>query len=616
MRRPHYLHAILLCFVLSTSILPAAVPVQDLSAQQYQQHVSFLASDELKGRGNGTPELERAADYIATQFRAYGLQPAGNNGSFFQRFDLTVGAELGSKNTLQIGNVTQTKDKDFVTLPLSSSGSYEGPVVFAGYGMTSETLQWDDYAGLDVKGKAVLVFRHDPEETSATSRFARDPGTPSTFINKVRNARSHGARAILFITDPNNHTKEPDSIGSATAEIDFRDMSILAMHVTRTSVEPLFQQAGKSMSAVQTEIDTQRKPQSFEFRNSRVRVATEIKTTRKPVRNVVAAVRGSDSRLRNEWIVIGAHYDHLGLGDPRHVISPSEVGKIHHGADDNASGTAGLLELGRLFGRNKEAFKRSVLLMAFAGEELGLFGSSHFVNNPTVPITSITAMLNMDMIGRLTNRSKADDVPKSLNVVGTGTSPDFPRWVEEANKSIGLKLALSNGGHDGSDHISFAGKRIPTLFFFSGLHEDYHRSTDTAEKIDAQRATQVLSLVAGVAERIANAPEKPLYTEVKDERPQTAGAGGSPYATYFGSVPDFRDDLNGVLFADVRSDSPAAKAGLKPGDLLIEFAGEPIKNLYDFTDLLGSKKPGDVVSVVVKRNGQSIKVNVTLEVRK
>jgi hypothetical protein len=254
--------------------------------------------------------------------------------------------------------------------------------------------------------------------------------------------------------------------------------------------------------------------------------------------------------------------------------------------------------------------------MAFAGEELGLFGSSHFVNNPTVPITSITAMLNMDMIGRLTNRSKADDVPKSLNVVGTGTSPDFPRWVEEANKSIGLKLALSNGGHDGSDHISFAGKRIPTLFFFSGLHEDYHRSTDTAEKIDAQRATQVLSLVAGVAERIANAPEKPLYTEVKDERPQTAGAGGSPYATYFGSVPDFRDDLNGVLFADVRSDSPAAKAGLKPGDLLIEFAGEPIKNLYDFTDLLGSKKPGDVVSVVVKRNGQSIKVNVTLEVRK
>jgi predicted metalloprotease with PDZ domain len=201
-------------------------------------------------------------------------------------------------------------------------------------------------------------------------------------------------------------------------------------------------------------------------------------------------------------------------------------------------------------------------------------------------------------------------------VVGPGTSPDFPGWIEEANKAVGLKLAISNGGHDGSDHISFAGKRIPTLFFFSGLHEDYHRSTDTAEKIDAQRAVQVLALVAGTTELIANAPGKPVYTEVKEDRPQTAGTGGSPYATYFGSVPDFRDDLNGVLFADVRTDSPAAKAGLKPGDLLIEFGGETIKNLFDFTDALGSKKPGDVVPVVVKRNGQTIKVNVTLEVRR
>ena len=616
MRPKRYLSSILLCLVLTLSTLSGTLPLQDLSAERYQQHVSFLASDELKGRGNGSPELERAADYIAAQFRSYGLQPAGSNGTYFQKFDLTVGAELGSRNALRVANASKARDKDFVTLPLSSTGSYEGPVVFVGYGMTSESLQWDDYAGIDVKGKAVLVFRHDPEEASATSRFARDPLQPSTFINKVRNARAHGARAILFVTDPNNHSNEPDSIGAATAELDFRDMSILAMHVTRGSVEPLFQQAGKSMPAVQTEIDRQKKPQSFEFSNSKVRIVTDIKTNRKTVRNVLAAVRGSDTKLANEWIVIGAHYDHLGLGDPRHVMVKTEVGQIHHGADDNASGTAGLLELGRLFGRNKGAFKRSVLLMAFSGEELGLFGSNHFVNNPTVPLASINAMLNMDMIGRLTNRARPDDVPKSLNVVGTGTAPQFPAWIEEANKVAGLKLALSNGGHDGSDHISFSGKRIPTLFFFSGLHEDYHRSTDTAEKIDSRRAVQVLSLVAGTTELIANAPEKPLYTEVKDDRPQAAAPGGSPYATYFGSVPDFRDDLNGVLFADVRADSPAAKAGLKPGDLLVEFDGQPIKNLFDFTDALGSKKPGDVVSVVVKRNGQTIKVNVTLEVRK
>jgi membrane-associated protease RseP (regulator of RpoE activity) len=217
-------------------------------------------------------------------------------------------------------------------------------------------------------------------------------------------------------------------------------------------------------------------------------------------------------------------------------------------------------------------------------------------------------MFNMDMIGRLANRS--------LNVMGTGTAPEFPSWIETANKEIGLSLALSNGGHEGSDHLSFDGKHIPTLFFFSGLHSDYHRPTDTADKIDAKGAVRVLSLVARAAELAANTPAKLAYTEVKEERSQTAGGGGGTYSTYFGSVPDFRDDLNGVLFADVHADSPAGKAGLRAGDLLVEFAGEPIKNLYDFTDVLGTKKPGDVVAVVVKRNGQSIKVNVTLEVRK
>jgi hypothetical protein len=284
------------------------------------------------------------------------------------------------------------------------------------------------------------------------------------------------------------------------------------------------------------------------------------------------------------------------------------VGKIHHGADDNASGTSGVLEVARLVSSHRQDFKRSVLFITFAGEELGLFGSSHFVNAPSVPLGSITAMINMDMIGRLESRP--------LNVMGIGTAPELPAWVETANKEVGLTINPSNGGHDGSDHLSFDGKHIPTLFFFTGLHSDYHRPTDTADKIDAKGAIRILSLVANTAELIANAPNKLAYTPVKDDRPQSASSGASAYSTYFGSVPDFRDDLSGVLFADVRADSPAAKAGLKPGDLLVEFAGEPIKNLYDFTDALGSKKPGDVVAVVVKRNGQSIRVNVTLEARK
>ena len=609
MKRKPYFIAPLFSFLLGLSLLAAGtLPLSELSADRYMQHVSFLASDDLKGRGNGSQELERAAEYIAAQFRSYGLQTAGENGTYFQKFDITTGAQLGSKNTLQVSGVSKEKGKDFVTMPVSSSGSYDGPIVFAGYGMTSESQKWDDYAGIDVKGKAVLVFRHDPEETNPAGRFAKDPTAPSTFIAKVRNARVHGAKAILFITDPNNHPGETDTVGKATSDLAFRDLSILAMHVTRDSVMSLFTRSGRNMAEVQQAIDQGQKPQSFEFTNLKVRVSADIKPIRKTVRNVLASIRGSDPQLRNEWIVIGGHYDHLGLGDPNNSMSQADVGKIHHGADDNASGTAGVLELARLIARNKQAFKRSVLLMTFAGEELGLFGSSHFVNDSTVPLPSIAAMINMDMIGRLSSRP--------LSVMGTGTSPEFPAWIAEANKEVGLSLALSNGGHEGSDHISFNGKRIPTLFFFSGLHSDYHRPTDTAEKIDAKGAIQVLSLVAGTAELMANAPSKVLYTEVKEDRPQAAGGGGSPYGTYFGSVPDFRDDLSGVLFADVRADSPAGKAGLKPGDLLVEFAGNPIKNLYDFTDALAGKKPGDVVAVVVKRNGQSIKVNVTLEVRK
>jgi aminopeptidase YwaD len=611
MKRSRNLTALVLFLLLGVSGLSAgSLPLSELSADRYIQHVSFLASPDLKGRGNGTPELERAAEYIASQFRSLGLKAAGEGGSYFQKFQITTGVEFTSKNALQVAGASREKDKDFVTMPISTSGTYEGPVVFAGYGITSESLQWDDYAGIDVKGKAVVVFRHDPEE-GAASRFSKDPANPTTFISKAQNARRQGAKAIIFITDPNRHATAPDTL---VTDGDLRDLSIIVMHATRASLMPLFERAGKNLADAQKAIDEGKKPQSFELTGSRIRAVAEIKPVRKTVRNVLASVTGSDSKLKNEWIVIGAHYDHMGLGDPRQTFSPSDIGKIHHGADDNASGTSGVIELARLFQNNKQMLKRSVLFMTFAGEELGLFGSSHFVNNPTVPLSSITAMINMDMIGRFSS---------SLTVMGAATSPDFKPWVEEANKEVGLPVTFSDGLRDGSDHISFSGKRIPILFFFTGLHSDYHRPTDTAEKITSKETIKVLSLVAGAAERIANAPGKMLFTEVKSDTPSHGdpnsappGGGTSPYGTYFGSVPDFRDDLAGVLFADVRAESPAAKAGLKAGDLMTEFAGDPIKNLYDFTEALAKKKPGDVVAVVVKRGTQSIKVNVTLDVRK
>jgi membrane-associated protease RseP (regulator of RpoE activity) len=309
--------------------------------------------------------------------------------------------------------------------------------------------------------------------------------------------------------------------------------------------------------------------------------------------------------LKNEWVIVGAHYDHLGLGD-RSSLAPSQIGEIHHGADDNASGTAGILELARLAVNNRQSLKRSILFMAFAGEELGLLGSAHFTGSPTVPLDKVQGMINLDMVGRLQNNR--------VFVGGVGTSPNFKTWVEDFNESVDLTLDYSDSGYGSSDHMSFNIKRIPVLFFFSGLHADYHKPSDTHEKINAEGALKVLSLTYLMMDRMANDGGRIEYTEVQEPRP--VGSGGGGYGPYFGSIPDFRDDLKGVLFADVRPNSPASKAGFKTGDLMIAFDGKAVENLYDFTFALRSKKPGDVVVVVVKRGDQEIKADVTLEARR
>jgi hypothetical protein len=581
-----------------------------LSAERYFKHVSFLASDDLKGRGDGTPELERAADYIASQFRMFGLKPAGENDTFFQKFQITTGTDYGQRNVLDIDGLKLKIDEDFEPMSLSLAGEADSPLVFAGYGITARDLQWDDYQDINAVGKIVLVLRHEPQELDPNSRFDGKNMTPhATFMNKAINAKQHGAKGILFITDPNNHPDDKDTMTSAMREAGTDESGIIAMRVRRERVAPLFEKLGKSISEAQRSMDSNLKPQSFDLQ-ANVRMVADLSRVRKTIRNVIASLPGSDAQLRKEWVVVGAHYDHLGLGD-EHSLAPSQIGQIHHGADDNASGTAGVLEFAQLAAKNRSAFKRSILFMTFAGEESGLLGSNYFVNHPTVPLGSIAGMINMDMIGRVHNNE--------LNVLGVGTSPEFKPWIEDFNKSVGLQINYSSSGHDGSDHISFDGKHIPILFFFSGLHSDYHRPSDTSDKINSKGAIQVLALVALSAQRLANSPTRPPYTEVHEERPANAGnatAPGGGYGPYFGSVPDFRDDIKGVLFADVRSDSPAGKAGLKAGDTLVEFAGQSIQNLYDFTYALGSKKAGDTVAVVVQRNGQPLKVNVTLEERK
>src|SRR5215471_16259994 len=582
----------------------AAEQTSDLSSSRYLNHVKYLAGDELKGRGDGSPELDKAADYIAGQFRLSGLRPMGGDNTYFQKFELTTGARIGARNELDLNGKPFKINDEFVPITFSNTAQVSGPLVFAGYGITAPEFHYDDYQGIDTHGKIVVVLRHEPQESDPKSPF---DGTNSTrhasFINKAINAKQHGAAAIVYLTDLNHDNEE---VGSATRTEETDELGIPAVHARREAFLAVFKQAGKDIGGIQKKIDMDLKPESFELPTVQIAVATEIIRTRKTVRNVIGALPGSDPALRNEWVVVGAHYDHLGLGD-RNSLAPSQIGQIHHGADDNASGTAGVMELARLAAKNKQEWKRSVLFIAFAGEELGLFGSSDFVNHPTIPLKDVVAMINMDMIGRLNN--------DRLFVGGVGTSPQFKPWLEELNKPVHLELDYSDSGYGASDHMSFNAKKIPVLFFFSGLHTDYHKPSDTADKINANGAVKVLALVYMTGTKMAAEPKRLEYTEVKEPKPGTGGSGGG-YGPYFGSVPDFRDDLKGVLFADVQNNSPAAKAGLKQGDLMVEFDGKPIQNLYDFTYALRAKKPGDVVEVAVKRNGQDVKVNVTLEARK
>jgi hypothetical protein len=382
-----------------------------------------------------------------------------------------------------------------------------------------------------------------------------------------------------------------------------KNVGVVMVQVKNGVADSWFRLAEKSLKDVQEQINSGAKPASFAFPATiHLSLHIDIETTHATVDNVLAWLPGGS----DEYVIIGAHYDHLGRGN-FDSLAPSQIGQIHPGADDNASGTAGVLELARLLAPQRGQLKRSILFLDFAGEVLGLLGSAALVENPTRPLAKAVAMLNMDMIGRI-----KDD---KVYIGGVGTGSTLKSVLEQAQKDAPFKIEYSAGGYSSSDHTSFVSKKIPVLFFFSGLHSDYHKPSDTWDKINAPAAARLLDLVGSVAVQLANAPDAPAFQVVAEDKPP-AGGGGGGYGPYFGSIPDFGEIPNGVKFSDVKPNSPAAKAGLKAGDILIQFGDKPIKNLYDFTDALRRSKVGDVVEVKVLRDGQTITASVKLEQRK
>jgi Zn-dependent M28 family amino/carboxypeptidase len=593
-------------------MVAAAVPqspgVAPADPIRYLNDIKALTVPAMEGRGDGTKGLTLAADLLERRYKSLGLDPAGTNG-YFQPFSLITGAKLAGNNHVveQLGEKKKELklNEDFVPFSFSSSGEASAPVVFAGYGASAGEFGYDDYAGTDVRGKIVVLLRYEP------AGFATKSGNQgltrhAALITKAINARNHGAKAVVIVNGKTGG--EGDRLTRFGSVSGPEDTGILLVQVKNSVAQAWFAAAGKTLVGVQDEINSSSKPESFAFPDSvRLTVDVNIETTRATVNNVLAYLPGKT----DEYVIVGAHYDHLGYGN-YDSLAPSQIGQIHPGADDNASGTAGVLELARLFAPLRGQLDRGILFASFAGEELGLLGSADWVKEPTRPLGKAVAMLNMDMIGRIKD--------EKVYIGGVGTGSTFQETLTKAEDGFPFHIENSAGGYASSDHTSFVAKKIPVLFFFSGLHSDYHKPSDTWDKINAPDAARLLDMVAKVTEQIDEASARPQFvTVVEHQNPHegvASSGGGGGYGPYFGSIPDFGQAEKGVRFSDVQPGSPAAKAGLKGGDVLVKFGDKTIMNLYDFTDALRSSKVGDVVEVTVLRDGNPVKASVTLEPRR
>lgn len=576
----------LVCALLSSFIIAQNSP--DITAEEIKQHITYLASDELEGRMTGTDALYKAADFLKKEFESYGLKPLFN-GSYFQEFPFMEKLELGDNELTIVINGTEKSfklSKDFTALGFTDNKEVKGNLVFAGYGITAKDLNYDDYANIDVKDKIVVVYRNHPDMKTPHSKFDQY----SSLRYKTTTARDKGAIGIIFINTKDN---KEDVLVDFKYDNAAKITGISALSAKRecfSFISPL---------DIQNQIDSTLTPKSFLVESGiYAEISTEVNEVRGTSINVGAFLEAGNEKFKDEYLVLGAHFDHLGWGGDNSLYmgEPS----IHNGADDNASGTTGLLELAEKFASIKNQLERKIVFIAFSGEELGLLGSSYVVNNFPFPIENDITMINMDMIGRLNDKN-------DLIVYGTGTSSKWKNILDDKN-DYDFNLTFNDEGFGPSDHSSFYGKKVPVLFFFTGTHSDYHKPSDDADKINLAGQEKLLKYVYDVALTIANSETRPDYISV--ERKDTGKMTGTK--VYVGTVPDFAGEVDGYKLGGVTDGSPAAKAGLQAGDIITQFGEKKISNIYDFTYALGNYVPGDKVKVLVKRGEEVLTIEIEL----
>jgi hypothetical protein len=595
--------------------------------------VYYLASDELEGRGIGTAGIDKAADFIADNFRKLGLKPPPGQQDYFQHFKFTTATRPGDDTTLAFKSgdddaTTYDLDKQYTPLSFSGEKQFDARIVFVGYSISSKQRRYDDFAGVDVKGKVALALRYEPHDNQGYSRFTgtEEYSRDATLARKADAAAEAGAVALVIVNPPAFH-EENDPLMPFAAQYRGEQSKIPILQVRRKLVDQWLGAAGveDDLRALQRKIDNSGEPASFAL-PEKVRLSGNVSVQRvqKDVKNVVAMLPGRGP-LANEYVVVGAHYDHLGKGGPG-SLAPG-VRAIHNGADDNASGTSAMLKLADHYA-HAEVSGRSMIFCAFTAEEVGLVGSQHFVSHPPVPLSQLAYMVNLDMVGRVRN-----DI---LYVGGHGTAPVLDKAIAKADEKSPLRFkSFGRGGFGPSDHMSFAMKRIPVLFFYTGNHRDYHTPTDDAEKVNYKGIEQVVAFATDVIDTLLAAPRE-QYVEAADANSMFNGPGASDPAASsphgagtprsasggirvtLGVVPDYapEEDVKGLRISGTTPGSPAANAGLKEGDVLVQINDDKVGSIYDLTDILARGKPGQKVKIAVIRDGKRVETQTTLAERK
>lgn len=570
-----------------------------------------LARPEFEGRGVGTEGLARARDMILAEVVQKGWKPGFTetsregkvSSSYLQKFQVFVGNHLGQGNALGTGEL----NTDFIPLAFSKSGSLDSaPLVFAGYGISLRNAGaaiYDDYEGIDVTGKIVVVLLGDPAIGAKDSVF-RSPAYYhySTPMYKVQNAEIHGAAGVILVRDPLSQppTGEP-ALRFLGRQGGGANVEVLAQQAKIAFAELLI---GKSLKELQEKIAATQMPQSF-ISDRAVTMAVDLSRELGDVENIGAFFEGTDPALKDEVIVIGAHYDHLGFGGDS-SLDPDGAGKVHPGADDNASGVQMVMNLAERIAKDKNN-RRSVLALFFTAEEVGLLGSSKYVEALPLPAgKKVVMMLNLDMVGRLSNNK--------LSVLALKSGKEFTEIVNKANQEAGFQLITADSGFGSSDHASFLKIKIPSLFVTTGSHVDYHRTSDTADKINWAGMARVEGFAYSLWQQVDQMLNAPTYDpSSEDENPTRPGRG---YGVYFGSIPEFQQgDVIGVLLQGVRPDSPAERAGLRGGDILVGLGEIKIRNLNDFVFALRYYRPNEEVNVEWMRNGARMNAKTILLAR-